>query len=127
MSRSSSVSRAAGSPEELDQVADEGPSPSDQVAGKELLDRLRQALSDEERQLAELRGQGLSWSDIADRLGGTAQARRMQLARAVERVAHELGLEAADLYPLPCLPGRKILFPVCVSGADGDRREGVYS
>jgi RNA polymerase sigma-70 factor (ECF subfamily) len=89
--------RTAGSPEGLEQVADEGPSPSDQVAGKELLDRLRQALSDEERQLADLRGQGLAWGDIADRIGGTAQARRMQLARAVERVARELGLEAADL------------------------------
>jgi RNA polymerase sigma-70 factor (ECF subfamily) len=89
--------RAAGSPEELEQVADDSPSPSDQVAGKELLDRLRQGLSDEERQLADLRGQGLAWGDIADRLGGTAQARRMQLARAVERVAGALGLEAADL------------------------------
>jgi RNA polymerase sigma-70 factor (ECF subfamily) len=89
--------RAAGSPEDLEQVADEGPSPSDQVAGKELLDRLRQVLSDEERQLADLRAQGLAWGDIADQLGGTAQARRMQLARAVERVAQELGLEAADL------------------------------
>jgi DNA-binding CsgD family transcriptional regulator len=64
------------------------------VAGQELLTRFRQSLSDEERQLADLRSQGLSWADIAARLGGTAQARRMQLARAVERAARELGLEA---------------------------------
>ena len=43
-------------------------------------------------------GQGLAWDEVARQLGGTAQARRMQLARAAERVARELGLDdgAAD-------------------------------
>jgi RNA polymerase sigma-70 factor (ECF subfamily) len=86
--------RAAGQTDELDQFADARPSPSELVAGRELLDRFRQGLSEEERQLTDLRGEGLSWADIAARLGGTAQARRMQLARAVERVAEQLGLEA---------------------------------
>ena len=40
----------------------------------------------------DLRGEGLGWADVAARLGGTAQARRMQLARAVDRLARELGL-----------------------------------
>jgi hypothetical protein len=35
----------------------------------------------------------------AERLGGIAQARRMQLARAIERVGKELGLE--DEEPAP--------------------------
>jgi DNA-directed RNA polymerase specialized sigma24 family protein len=84
---------AAGGAEQLDGVADGAPTPSQVVAGKELLERFRQALSEEERQLADLRREGLAWADIAARLGGNAQARRMQLVRAVERVSRELGLE----------------------------------
>src|SRR5262249_10966176 len=84
---------AADGAEKLKAVAANVPTPSQIVAGKELLERLRQALSDEERQLADLRGEGLAWGDIATRLGGTAQARRMQLARAVERVARDLDLD----------------------------------
>jgi RNA polymerase sigma-70 factor (ECF subfamily) len=85
--------RAADGREQLEGVATDTPSPSDVVAGRELLDHFRKALSDEERQVAELRAEGLAWADVAARLGGTAQARRMQLARAVERVARELGLD----------------------------------
>ncbi len=36
------------------------------------------------------------WADIAAELGGTAQARRMQWTRAIERVARELGLEGTN-------------------------------
>jgi RNA polymerase sigma-70 factor (ECF subfamily) len=79
--------------EQLANVADVGPSPSQLLAGKELLERVRQSLSAEERQIADLRTEGLAWADISARLGGTAQARRMQLSRAVDRVVRELGLE----------------------------------
>ena len=48
---------------------------------------------DGERQLVELRGQGLSWEEVASYLGGTAGARRNQLARALDRVAAELGID----------------------------------
>jgi RNA polymerase sigma-70 factor (ECF subfamily) len=85
----------AGGPE-LEGVAADAPSPSEVVAGRELLERFRQALSDEERQVAELRGQGLAWAGVAARLGGTAQGRRMQLARALESVARELGLDEEE-------------------------------
>jgi RNA polymerase sigma factor (sigma-70 family) len=74
-------------------VAGTGPTPSRLVSGKELLTRVRELLSPEERQVAELRGQGMAWAEVADRLGGTAQARRMQLARAADRTAKELGLD----------------------------------
>jgi RNA polymerase sigma-70 factor (ECF subfamily) len=77
----------------LETVAAAGPSPSEQLAGKELLDRVRRALSDEEKQLVELRSQGLAWADIAAQVGGTVQARRMQLSRALERVAQQIGLD----------------------------------
>jgi RNA polymerase sigma-70 factor (ECF subfamily) len=69
------------------------PSPSQQVAGRELLEQVRQRLTEDERGLADLRGQGLSWAEIASRLGGTAHGRCVQLGRALERVTRELGLD----------------------------------
>ena len=85
--------RLSGDPSALGQIADVEPSPSQVVAGRELLEQLRRRLSPEEQQLSELRGQGLSWSAIAEQLGGTAQARRVQLSRAADRILRELGLE----------------------------------
>jgi RNA polymerase sigma-70 factor (ECF subfamily) len=79
--------------EVLEQVADQAQSPSEIVLKRELVERMRAALSDEERRIAELRGEGLAWDEVAQRLGGNAQARRMQLNRAIERAARELGLE----------------------------------
>ena len=66
------------------------PSPSRLVVGRELLAEVRRRLSEEERLLAELRADGCDWTEIAARLGGTAEARRKQLARAVDRVEQQL-------------------------------------
>jgi RNA polymerase sigma factor (sigma-70 family) len=66
------------------------PSPSRLVVGRELLEALRRQLAPEERQLADLRAQGRGWAEIAALLGGTPQARRMQLTRALDRVAVRL-------------------------------------
>jgi RNA polymerase sigma factor (sigma-70 family) len=74
-------------------VADPGSAPDEQIAANELLLRLREALTDEERTLADLRSQGVAWEEIAGRLGGTAQARRVQLARAIDRIAQEFNLD----------------------------------
>jgi RNA polymerase sigma-70 factor (ECF subfamily) len=82
--------------EQLTRLADPKPGPGSAVAGRELLERFREELSDEERRLVDLRGEGLSWADVASRLGGTPGSRRMQLARAVERVARSLGLESSN-------------------------------
>jgi len=79
--------------EQLAQVADPNPGPGSVVSGQELLKLFRQGLSEEERQLVDLRAQGLAWADIAARLGGTPDARRIQLTRAIERMALTLGLE----------------------------------
>jgi RNA polymerase sigma factor (sigma-70 family) len=72
------------------------PSPSRVISGRELLAALRQRLSPEERRLADLRAQGREWAEIAAELGGTPQARRKQLARSLDRIAGELGLEGDD-------------------------------
>jgi RNA polymerase sigma-70 factor (ECF subfamily) len=67
--------------------------PAEQAAARELLAKVREGLSDEERQLAEMRGRGDSWAEIATALGGSAEALRKKLARALDRVLHELGLD----------------------------------
>lgn len=86
------VRRMTAEPDVLDSVADEQPSPSENVSRKELLERVRGLLTDEERQIVELRNQGLGWDEVATRLGGSGQARRMQLSRGIERLTRQLGL-----------------------------------
>jgi RNA polymerase sigma-70 factor (ECF subfamily) len=66
------------------------PSPSRMVAGRELLEEFRRRLTENERALVDLRAQGCEWPEIAAKLGGTAQARRKQFARAVDRVEQQL-------------------------------------
>jgi RNA polymerase sigma factor (sigma-70 family) len=78
---------------EHQQVAARGVSPSDIVAGEELLREVQSRLSEEERKIAELRAEGLEWVAVANRLGGTSEGRRKQLARAIGRVLEELGLD----------------------------------
>ena len=73
------------------------PSPSEHIAGRELFDAVRAKLRDEERRIADLRGDGNDWAAIAAELGGTPDALRMKLARALDRVTAELGLEESDL------------------------------
>ncbi len=63
------------------------PSPSRLVGGRELLAEVSRRLSKEERLLADLRGDGYGWTEIAARLGGTADARPQTTGpRAVDRV-----------------------------------------
>jgi RNA polymerase sigma factor (sigma-70 family) len=84
--------RTVGGVEDL-ALAGRDPTPSSVVAGKELIEEARRRLSDEEHQLVELRGQGLNWEEVAASLGGTAGARRNQLARALDRIAQELQVD----------------------------------
>jgi RNA polymerase sigma factor (sigma-70 family) len=72
------------------------PSPSQVATGKELLEQVRRRLTAEECRLADLRGQGYGWAEIASALGGTPEARRVQLSRGIQRVARQLGLDEAD-------------------------------
>ena len=77
----------------LNQVADGSDTPSRIVSMLELIAEAKKKLTPEEQQLVDLRSEGKSWDEIAIELGGTAQARRMQLARAMERVTESLGIE----------------------------------
>ena len=75
------------------EVESSSPGPSQLAADHDLTDAIRRRLDDEERRIADLRAEGWEWSDIATRLGGSPQARRMQLSRAVHRVAKALKLD----------------------------------
>jgi RNA polymerase sigma-70 factor (ECF subfamily) len=85
--------RASDGDEALAGVAAAEPTPSRIIADRDLIDEVHRRLSDEERQLGELRAKGHSWEEIAARVGGTAQARRVQFARAIDRVAQELDID----------------------------------
>ena len=81
---------------EVHDLAGEATSPSQQVAAKEMLAEVHRRLSDDERKLVELRHQGGDWAGIAAELGGSPEALRKKLTRAVARVAGELGLDDAE-------------------------------
>lgn len=81
----------AGLEEKL--IAGDEPTPSVQVAGQELLVEAERLMSAEERQLVELRKEGIEWDAIAQKVGGAPEALRKKLARAVDRVAHQLNLD----------------------------------
>jgi RNA polymerase sigma-70 factor (ECF subfamily) len=76
----------------LETIMDTGPAPSKVVAGQELLEQIYRRLSTEERELAQQRAQGTDWATIAAAHGGTAEAVRKRLSRALERVFRQLGL-----------------------------------
>jgi RNA polymerase sigma factor (sigma-70 family) len=87
--------RATGDDAALEAVAGGGPTPSRLAAGRELLGEVRGRFTEEERRLADLRADGMTWEEVAGRVGGTAQARRVQFGRAVDRVAAELNLDGS--------------------------------
>jgi RNA polymerase sigma-70 factor (ECF subfamily) len=90
---------AADGAELLPAVEGREPTPSRQVAAREQLEALYARLTDEERLLAQRRGVGHTWVEIAAELGGTPQARRKQLARAIRRVGPEVGLDPIEEEP----------------------------
>ncbi|MBX7165544.1 MAG: sigma-70 family RNA polymerase sigma factor [Pirellulales bacterium] len=85
------VRRLSTDPAALEQVADRQSSPSEVLSKKEQLARLEVSLTDEEQQILNLRSEGLSWDEVAARIGGSGQARRMQLSRGIERLERQLG------------------------------------
>jgi RNA polymerase sigma-70 factor (ECF subfamily) len=76
----------------LPNVPDQGERPSQVLAEKELMDKIRASLSESERRVAGLRTNGGSWQEIADECGGTPEGLRKLQERAVERVCQEFGI-----------------------------------
>ena len=71
--------------------------PSRIALGRDLVEQVRRHLGLEERRIAELRGEGTTWDEVAAALGGTAEGRRKQLARGLGRATRALGLDDEDL------------------------------
>ncbi len=82
--------RVAG---DVDRALSPASGPGEQAAARELLQEVHRRLSPEERQLVELRNQGLEWAEIGAQLGDSPEALRKRLARAADRVAQELDLD----------------------------------
>src|SRR5260221_1827278 len=76
-----------------DLIASAEPTPSVVASGKELFDAAQRLMTPEERQLVELRKDGLEWDAIAEKMGGSAEALRKKLTRAMDRVAQQLHLD----------------------------------
>jgi RNA polymerase sigma-70 factor (ECF subfamily) len=73
------------------------PGPVSVLVSRELLEQVRSRLSSEELKLMEQRAEGLDWTAIAAQTGDQANAVRMRLTRALDRVAEELGLEQSHV------------------------------
>src|SRR5262249_29472991 len=70
-----------------------GDDPGRVALGRDLVEQVRRRLGAEERRIAELRGDGATWEEVAAAVGGTAEGRRKQLARALGRATRALGLD----------------------------------
>ena len=73
-------------------ISDGAPTASEIVSGAELVSRFKERLSNEELEIANLRRNGVSWSDISQQLGQNDDELRKRLSRACQRVMTELGL-----------------------------------
>lgn len=89
---------AAGGDSVLHAIAGAAPPPDQRAADRELLDEVRRRLAPDERQLADARAIGRSWQELAAEFGGTPDALRKKLSRALDRVAAELGLDEDAAY-----------------------------
>lgn len=77
------------------QIADtrsDSAEPLRRLIGREILDLAHNMMTQEIRQMAELRLQNRSWETIAQVVGGSAEARRKQYHRAVNEIAEYLEL-----------------------------------
>jgi RNA polymerase sigma factor (sigma-70 family) len=72
---------------------DQGTSPSVQLEFRELIEKADRLMTKNEKAIAEMRKDGLTWEQIGQRLGKTSDAVRKAYDRAFERIMRELGLE----------------------------------
>lgn len=87
------VRRALPLGDELAEPPHKSPLPPEQVADRDLLQRAFQLMDPQVRQIADSRAAGAEWTDIATKLGGTADARRKQFRRAMNYIAQTLDIE----------------------------------
>jgi hypothetical protein len=72
-------------------IAGPEPAPSRRVEAEDFRQAIRVRLSEDTQLLFDLKGQALSWNEIATKVGGSPDALRMRLARAVAAALSDLG------------------------------------
>jgi len=77
----------------MNQVTERQPGPDEQAAHNDLLHEVRRRLTEQERQLVDLRIEGHEWQEISVEMSAGADALRKQLKRGLDRVSDELGLK----------------------------------
>lgn len=87
------IRRATAMGDASEHIPTQASDPSEQASAKEILEKVRGRLDEDELFLAEQRALGRSWKEIADELGGTDVALRKKLTRALDRVLTDLGLD----------------------------------
>jgi len=70
-------------------VAD-SPGPRTEMELGDLMAKVRSNMSEEELAASDLRGEGLSWDEVAQRLGGSPDSHRKRLERAFQRIRTEM-------------------------------------
>ena len=85
--------RASSIGDAVSRLVASGESPSAAIVVHDLQQETRRRLAPDEWQLLELRNQGHDWAEIAAQVGGLPETLRKKLARAIERVVDELGLD----------------------------------
>jgi RNA polymerase sigma-70 factor (ECF subfamily) len=88
--------RVTAAGDQAEQLAAHTETPSQVLVARELLEETYRRLAPEELELVRLRHDGLSWDEIAARLGETSQNLRKRFSRALNRVARELGVDEVN-------------------------------
>ena len=78
------------------QRADRHTSPSQIALRREVLDKVREMLSDEDRQALEMMLENPDWNEIGNALGMRPDTARMRVRRAIQRVREEIGASDGD-------------------------------
>ncbi len=69
------------------------PDPTASVINADLVDRAFGLMDEESQKIAQMRANAATWAEVASMLGGTAEGRRKQYGRVVDRVAETLGVD----------------------------------
>lgn len=77
-------------PEDGIEIPTPGPTPSEVLATREDLERVHSAMAGEEKVIQAYRDDGLSWDEIAAKVGGTGEGVRKRMDRAYERIREQL-------------------------------------
>jgi DNA-directed RNA polymerase specialized sigma24 family protein len=91
--------RRAGCLPEGWEPASSQPPVGGQAEARDLLGAIRARLAEGQRRLLDLKAQGLTWSEVAEKLGVPSDTLRMRLRRAIALALDDLGEGGADHAP----------------------------